>query len=76
MLYIDGISRNSTASSCTLAADNSKNLEIARNSNAGNQFFNGQIDDARMYNYALTPVQVRVLYNNGVVNFSPSTGAP
>lgn len=31
---------------------------------------NGQIDDA------LTPVQIKLLYNNGAVNFGPSTGAP
>lgn len=40
------------------------------------RYFNGQIDDARMYNYPLTPVQVKLLYNNGSLFFGPSTGAP
>ncbi|MDD4410225.1 MAG: DUF2341 domain-containing protein [Candidatus Shapirobacteria bacterium] len=31
--------------------------------------FNGQIDDVRIYNYALTPEQVKTVYNNGAVNF-------
>ena len=31
--------------------------------------FNGQIDDVRIYNYALTSSQVKTLYNNGAVNF-------
>ena len=31
--------------------------------------FNGQIDDIRIYNYALTATQVKTLYNGGAVNF-------
>ena len=31
--------------------------------------FNGQIDDVRIYNYALTATQVKTLYNGGAVNF-------
>ena len=34
------------------------------------RFFNGQIDDVRIYNYALTPEQVKTLYNGGAVNFN------
>lgn len=30
---------------------------------------NGQIDDVRIYNYALTSEQVKTLYNNGAVSF-------
>jgi hypothetical protein len=35
-------------------------------SNDGNRhgYFNGLMDDVRIYNYALTPVQVQTLYNN------------
>ena len=32
-------------------------------------WFNGQIDDVRIYNYALTPLQIKTLYNNGSVSF-------
>lgn len=38
--------------------------------------FSGQIDDARVYNYALTPVQVKTLYNGGAINYTPTSGAP
>jgi len=30
---------------------------------------NGQIDDARIWNYALTPTQVKIEYNQGAVRF-------
>ena len=33
------------------------------------RWFNGQIDDVRIYNYALTSEQVKTLYNGGAVNF-------
>jgi len=36
------------------------------------QYFNGLIDDVRIYNYALTPLQVKNLYNQGSsVRFGP-----
>ncbi len=33
------------------------------------QYFNGLIDDVKIYNYALTPLQVQTEYNQGAVNF-------
>ena len=39
-------------------------------------YFSGQLDDARYYNYALTPTQVRNIYTNGAAAFQPSTGTP
>ena len=40
-------------------------------------FANGQIDDVRIFNYALTPLQVKTVMNNGsAVNFAPITGSP
>lgn len=33
------------------------------------RYFQGQIDDVRLYNYALTEEQVKVLYNGGAVSF-------
>jgi len=39
-------------------------------------YFNGQIDDVRVYNYVLTPTQIKTIYNNGAVNYGPSTGIP
>jgi hypothetical protein len=31
---------------------------------------NGQIDDLRIYNYALTAIQIKTLYNGGAINFN------
>jgi hypothetical protein len=40
-------------------------------------FFNGKIDDVRVYNYALTATQVRTLLNdNSAVRFGPPSGSP
>jgi hypothetical protein len=38
---------------------------------ASSGFFPGQIDDVKIFNYALTPVQIKTLYNNGAVSFGP-----
>lgn len=33
------------------------------------KYFSGQLDDVRIYNYALTSTQVKTLYNGGALNF-------
>jgi hypothetical protein len=39
--------------------------------------FTGQIDDVRVYNYPLTPAQIKTVYNeNSAVRFGPMTGSP
>ncbi len=41
------------------------------------EFFIGQIDDVRIYRYALTDAQIKtVMNNNSAVNFAPITGSP
>ncbi|KKU99193.1 MAG: hypothetical protein UY33_C0035G0016, partial [Candidatus Amesbacteria bacterium GW2011_GWA1_48_9] len=37
---------------------------------------NGQIDDVKIFNYALTAQQVKTVYNEGAVRFAPLTGSP
>jgi len=38
---------------------------------------NGQIDDVRIFNYALTATQIKQLFNGGAaIKFGPSTGTP
>jgi len=40
---------------------------------ASNRYFNGQIDDLRLYNYALSREQVQKVYNQGYgVRYAPS----
>ena len=36
-----------------------------------NKYYYGQIDDFRVYNYTLTPEQIRNDYNQGAVHFGP-----
>lgn len=37
---------------------------------AYSNYYSGQLDDIRFYNYPLTIEQVKILYNNGVANFN------
>jgi hypothetical protein len=40
-------------------------------------FYDGQLDDVTLFNYALSPAQIKVLYNqNPAVRFAPVTGTP
>ncbi|MBI2595347.1 DUF2341 domain-containing protein [Candidatus Daviesbacteria bacterium] len=36
----------------------------------------GQMDEIKLFNYALSSTQVKTLYSNGAINYGPSTGAP
>jgi len=69
--YLDGkvygIPLNISASS-NLSIDTSGSLILG--ASTASQFFQGQIDDARIYNYALTAEQVKQLYNGGSVSFN------
>ena len=41
------------------------------------RYWNGQIDDAQVFNYPLTPIQVKNVYNqSSAVRFGPLTGSP
>ena len=64
-LYINGqqVSQTTSYTSFTVG---SKTIggEISNN-----RFANAQIDDVRIYNYALTDEQVKQVYNGGAVNF-------
>jgi hypothetical protein len=39
-------------------------------------YFKGQLDDVRIYNYALTPLQIKSIMNEGAVRFGPAEGSP
>ena len=41
------------------------------NGNPNNTYFNGLIDDVRVYNYALTPAQVLEVYNYRAIRYGP-----
>jgi hypothetical protein len=66
-VYKNGKLTNTSASGISLTS-NTQPLYIGMNGSS-NYFLDGQIDDVRIYNYALTGEQVKTLYNNGSVSF-------
>ena len=67
-LYIDGSLVGSNTASKTVSSTN--NFVIGNYDQSGAYRFNGQIDDVRVYNHALTLPQVKTLYNeNSAVRF-------
>jgi len=74
-LYIDGISVASNVAYTGLTEV--QNPMTIGSFGGGSVFLNGLIDDVRIYNYALTPLQIKLLYNeNSSVRFGPSSGLP
>ncbi len=75
--YKDGRADGSgSISSLTSSISNTASLYVG-SSSAPSGYFTGQIDDVRVYNYALTGTQVKNLYNcDAAVCWAPSTGAP
>jgi len=70
-IYIDGIDRTGTVTNQTIS-DTSDTLEIG-NSNGG--FFEGSVDEAAIYDYALTSGQVRAHYHLGSADYYASVVA-
>ncbi|MEN6427966.1 MAG: sugar-binding protein [Phycisphaerales bacterium] len=60
-LYVDGeIDASQEASG--VIGQNDSSLQIGSNTEMGDRFFNGLIDDVRVYNYGLPEAQVKELY--------------
>lgn len=70
-LYIDGqLVKTATNGSLGTITTTGDDQAIGTNSASnGTQNFSGQIDDVRIYNYALTKNQIRQVMNNGAVSF-------
>jgi hypothetical protein len=63
-IYIDGILKNSINYSTSISGTDRTNVIGARYTK-NNYYWNGLIDDVRVYNYVLTPTQIQTLYNGG-----------
>jgi hypothetical protein len=75
-LYINGLLVGQANKTNAITSLSSTPLSIGRNP-IPSGYYNGKIDDAHIYNYALTPQQLLLLYNEGsAVRFAPLTGAP
>lgn len=73
-LYINGVEED-TNTVTTGEINPSASFEIGRHS-GGTEYFSGQLDDIRVYKYALTAEQVQILYGSGTVRYGPETGSP
>ena len=79
LIYVDGIPQIVTRYSTPTgtAGDDSANSLLISKSPGNDRFVSGQIDDVRIYNYALTAQQVKIVYNGGAaIQFAPATGTP
>jgi hypothetical protein len=71
-LYLDGKLKKSSADNTGSLDTSGLTWSIGRRADSQyGGYFNGQIDDVRIYNYALTLIQIKTLYNSGAVNFGP-----
>jgi len=74
-VYVDGKLGNTCTDTDTMT-NSIGNLSIGAYE-SGSYPFQGQIDDVRIYNYALTPYQIKNIMNQGAaVRWGPVTGAP
>jgi hypothetical protein len=75
-LYLDGQLRATATGLTTRSIASSQNFCLAKHCQDNNYFVNGQMDDVRVYHYALSATQAKTLFSNGAINYAPTTGAP
>lgn len=66
-IYINGVDQTDLSdvqSAGTISNISTTSIRIGNNQPYG-EYFPGQIDDVRIYNYVLTPIQIKTLYNGG-----------
>ncbi len=71
-LYVDGNSATNTVSHSPEAFDVDDELRIGSDGGTG-RFFDGGIDDVRIYNYALTSSEIAVFYGNLIMTSQPQS---
>ena len=75
--YIDGILVTYTKIASPNSTNNFGNHPLYLMSRGGASLFGaGLMDDAKIFNYPLTPTQIKTLYNEGAYRVGPATGAP
>ncbi|MBN8705529.1 MAG: LamG domain-containing protein [Bacteroidetes bacterium] len=62
VFYRNGEKFGEVAGNITPGTDKKGNLEIGRDTPYATEYFNGSIDDLRIYNRALTPEEIKKLY--------------
>lgn len=75
-LYVNGKLVDTETGPSTVN-DIDESVSIGRLGDDDFEYFPGIVDDARIYNYALSPEQIRTLMNeNSSLRFGPSEGSP
>jgi hypothetical protein len=74
-VYIDGNPSGSAVATSGITLATTANLIIGARSYTIANYFNGLIDDLKIYNYSLTPIQVRSLLVGGALNIGPTIGS-
>lgn len=74
-IYVDGVEKTTTGSIPARPTETVSDLEIGW-SQYINEYFNGLIDDVRIYNRALSVSEIQQLYNLGTKISKPMLGAP
>jgi hypothetical protein len=64
-IYVDGSLKNSNTIGAVTMSSNTKPVAIGGRCNGANYFWAGKIDDARVYNRALSGAEISSLYNGG-----------
>lgn len=71
-IYVNG-NQDAAGIQTGVTADTTNTIEVGiRTNNNNNRYWNGKIDDVRIYNYALTPKQIVSIMNAG----HPAVGYP
>jgi hypothetical protein len=71
-IYINGIQENGQTGKSGTLDYNSQNNDInigSRGSYSNGEYINGRVDEVKIFNYALTPEQIRENYNAGAIRF-------
>jgi hypothetical protein len=71
-LYIDGVQDSANFNYTRSGAFVWDRTFIAHDNSCSSNYFNGSIDDVRAYNRALTPTEVKKLYNSGIAKINSS----
>lgn len=74
-IYIDG-KLDRSISAIDLTTTGNSNTQFGREDSGPGNYFNGLLDDIRLYNYVLSAGQILQVYNEHPVRFGPTTGQP
>ena len=63
-LYVNGVLANEAEVVYSKSTDQDLFIGAGQNESPANFYFNGQIDDVQLYNYAIDPVEIALLYTD------------